>query len=315
MAKKTRKKDERQLEKERTDRMLRGGNPLPRKLVEKCVAEIAEQQSARFEKRMMAVRSMNRYFDAAQNLAQPEDGDARAEKAQAALLNSHQRLARQRLAIPNIAGDFSGFLPGQIQATIEPPFDYDQIFTTEQLGGAKPELEATTDRRTGKMKLSAVSVRDRVLHGGSKFTTVGIYFHPPSRGRLAVHAAPQYSYQWWTNSLRSTDVVRSFGQIGLTVYGIDLTDDSIRATAGTDFFSWDENQSGQVNLDFDANVQAPVMSAELNVNRTLVYLVFVSANVHVYASGWPGSLAGSKLTVSVPYIGYNFRMEQVIQPF
>lgn len=313
--KKKRKKSSRDVARESVNRMLRGGAPLPAKLVERSVAEIAQHQSAQFEKHAATAQRMNRYLGAAQDLAPPDNSDPRVEKAQAALLKNHQRLARQRLAVPNIAGDFSGFLPGQIRATIVPPFDYDNIFTTDQLGGAKPQLEATADRRTGKMMASAVSVNDRVLHGGSKFTTVGIYFHPPSRGKLTVYAAPKYSYQWWTNSLRPTDIVRSFGQLGLTVYGIDVTDGSIDATAGNEFFSWDETRSGEINLDFDANVQAPVLSAELNVNRTLVYMLYVFASVHVYAAGWPGSLAGSKLSVTVPYITYDFRVEQVIQPF
>lgn len=318
--KKRKKKSKREQEKERVDRILRGGNPVPRKLVERSVAEIAQQRAAQFEKQSTAAQRMNRYFAAAQDLAPPDHCDPRVEKAQATLLKNHERLARKRLAAPNIAGDFSGMLPGQIRATIVPPFDYD-IVIPSRLGGADADLEATSNRQTGKMRLSAVSTRERVLHGGSMYTTVGIYFHPPSRGRLTVYAAPKFSYQWWTNSLRSTDIVRSFGQLALTVYGIDVASDSIGetgtidATAGNEFFSWDETQSGQINLDFDANVQAPVLSAELNVNRTLVYMLFVSANVHVYGAGWPGSLAGSQMTVTVPYISYDFRMEQVIQPF
>jgi len=90
---------------------------------------------------------------------------------------------------------------------------------------------------------------------------------------------------------------------------------NIQATAGNEFFSWDETESGQVHLDFGANVQAPVLSAQLRVSRRLVYLLFVDADVHVEGVGWPGSLAGAKLRVTVPYLTYDFRMEQVIQPF
>lgn len=317
MAKKKRKAE---IDKARIDRMLRGGNPVPRRIVERSVAEIAQARSAQFDRQRRAVQTMNRYLGAAQDLAPSDNNDPRVEKAQAALLKAHERLAGQRLAIPAIAGDFSGLLPGQIRATIVPPFDYDIIIPT-RLAGPDVELEATSDRRTGKMKCSAVSTQERGFQGGSMYTTVGIYFHPPSRGRLSVTAEPRFSYQWWTNSLRPEDEVRSFGQLALTVYGIDVASDSIgevgtiNATAGSEFFSWDENQTGQIHLDFDANVQAPRLSAELNVNRTLVYMLFVSANVHVYGKGWPGSLAGAKLTATVPYITYDFLVEQVVQPF
>ena len=171
------------------------------------------------------------------------------------------------------------------------------------------------------MRLSAVTANERARSGGSLYATVGIYFHPPGRGTLTVSAAPIYSYLWWTNSLTSGDFVRSFGQVALTVYGINVAGlnagelGTIEATAGTSFYLWDETRSGEINLDFDSNVQAPAMSAQLNVDRDLVYLIYVDADVHVDGEGWPGSLAGSRLTVSVPYITYNFMAEQVIQPF
>jgi hypothetical protein len=171
------------------------------------------------------------------------------------------------------------------------------------------------------MNLSAITATEPGFNGGSMYTTVGVYFHPPGRGVLTFSAAPTYSFQWWTNSLGSTDPVRSFGQLALTVYGVDVASQTIGetgtilATAGNEFFSWDESRSSEIHLDFGFDVQTAALSAQLNVNRSLVYLLFVDANVHVEGVGWPGSLAGAKLSVTVPYLKYDFRTEQVVTQF
>jgi hypothetical protein len=87
---------------------------------------------------------------------------------------------------------------------------------------------------------------------------------------------------------------------------------TIEASARTEFFFWDETQSDGIYLGIDSNVAAPVMSTQLRVNRNLVYLIFVDADVHVDGEGWPGSLAGSKLSVNVPSITYDFVADQVL---
>ena len=52
----------------------------------------------------------------------------------------------------------------------------------------------------------------------------------------------------------------------------------------------------------------------LEVDHGLVYLLFVEADVHVEGVGWPGSLAGAKMAVTVPSITYDFQVQQVFEP-
>jgi hypothetical protein len=300
------------------DEWIRGGKPLARREVRDCLLDVREDQTTRRGDKASRQSRLMKTLSSAQGHETKAPGSPRADKALEVLLKDHKRLARQKLALPRRVGGFGGLLAGQIRATIVPPFDYD-IIIPSRLAGNDAILQATSDRRTGLMNLSAVTANERGRSGGSMYATVGIYFHPPGRGTLTVSAAPTYSYQWWTNSLSSGDFVRSFGQLGLTVYGVDVASQTvgengtIEATASSEFFSWNETRSGEINLDFDSNVDAPVMSAQLNVNRNLVYLIFVDADVHVDGEGWPGSVAGSKLSVAVPYITYNFMAEQVIQ--
>jgi hypothetical protein len=42
--------------------------------------------------------------------------------------------------------------------------------------------------------------------------------------------------------------------------------------------------------------------------------VFIEAETHVEGVGWPGSLAGAVLSVTVPSITYDFQMRQVLEP-
>lgn len=303
-----------------SDEWIRGGKPLAVREVKECLADVREMDIDQRAKRAQRQARMMKGHRRALGGKAKTKADAAADRALESLLRDHDRLARQRLPLARNVGGFDGLLPGQIRATIVPPYDYDIVIPT-RLAGNDADLDATSDRRTGSMTLSAVTANERGRSGGSMYTTVGIYFHPPGRGTLTISAAPIYSYLWWTNSLTSADFVRSFGQLAITAYGVDVAgqtvgeNGTIVTTAGAEFYSWDETRSGEVNLDFDSNVQAPVMSATLNVNRNLVYLLFVAADVHVDGEGWPGSLAGSRLSVSVPYITYNFVAEQVIQPF
>jgi hypothetical protein len=131
-----------------------------------------------------------------------------------------------------------------------------------------------------------------------------------------VSARPKFSFQWWTNSL-GTSLVRSFGEVGLTMFGVDVASQTTGSVgtvvSGTHqtIFTWDKTRSGQIDLDFDSDVEGSATTS-LAVNHTLVYLLFVEAEVHVEGVGWPGSLAGSKLSVTVPSISYDYRVTQVV---
>lgn len=168
------------------------------------------------------------------------------------------------------------------------------------------------------MNASVITATQKGFNGGSMYTTVGVYFHPFGPGTLTVSATPRFSFQWWTNSIGANSLVRSFGSGGLAIYGVDVASQTtgavgtIVSTAYQNFELWDENQTDQVRFDFGFDLQAPV-SAQLDVNHDLVYLLFIEADVHVEGIGWPGSLAGSKLSVTVPSLTYDFRMQQVLQ--
>lgn len=291
---------------------------LSQELVCQHLAEIQLKREWHLDKRSASKQQMMKYFGQAQGLTDSGTHDSHAGRAQRYLLKNHRNLTKEKLVVPKVLDEVSGLLQfGHIRVTMVPPFDYDVVIPST-LAGNDPSLVGSSDRNTGKMSLSAITNEEPGFNGGSMYTTVGVYFHPPTPGILTLSAAPMYSFQWWTNSLGSNDLVRSFGQIGLTVYGVDgasLTTGetgAILATAASEIFSWNEIRSAQIHFDFGFNVQTPVSSIQLNVNRNLVYLLFVDANVHVEGVGWPGSLAGAKLAVTVPYLTYDFQGHQVV---
>ncbi len=294
---------------------LRGGKAVPGELVRRCIADMQEKRKAELEKRNATERQMAKYLAKAKGMGDAGSGDASQVQSLQSLLGIHQKLAKQKLAAPKSIPGLGGLFPGQILVTTVPPFDYN-IVIPGKLAGNDPVLQGNSDRNTGMMSASASTSALHGFNGGSMYTTVGIYFHPFGPGTLTVHATPKFSFQWWTNSIGANSLVRSFGSGGLTIYGVDVASQTtgavgtIVSVARSSFLLWDENQTDQVRFDFKFDLQAPV-STQIDVNHNLVYLLFVDADVHVEGVGWPGSLAGSQLSVTVPSLTYDFRMQQV----
>jgi hypothetical protein len=298
-------------------RILRGGKAVPGELVRRCVADLQSRRKADLERRSATEGKMAKLFGQARGPLGDGNPDPPRPGPLQGLLDMHRKLAKQKLAAPKVPGGLGGLLPGQIVVTTVPPFDYNVIIPG-RLAGHDAALEGASDKNTGMMSASAISASPKGFNGGSMYTTVGVYFHPFGPGTLTVHATPRYSFQWWTNSIGANSLVRSFGSGGLTVYGVDVAAQTtgglgtIVSIAHQSFGLWDENLTDQVRFDFGFDLQAPV-SVQLDVNHDLVYLLFVEADVHVEGIGWPGSLAGAKMAVTVPSLTYDFRMQQVFQ--
>jgi hypothetical protein len=292
-----------------------GGNSVSENLIRKELGRLRQLRASELEHAGKLRQSNAKHLSELQGSSLPDDNDPKRAKAIAALLASHEKLAGQKLAAPVVKGGLGGVLAGEISATLVPPFDFDVVIPTE-LAGPPADIAATASKASGQMSVSAVSSSDHGFGGGSMFTTVGVYFHPPTAGTLRVSAKPKFSFQWWTNSL-GTSLVRSFGEVGLTIFGVDVASQSTGAVgtivsgAHETIFTWDKTQSGQIDLDFESDVEGSATTS-LAVNHTLVYLLFVEAEAHVEGIGWPGSLAGSKLSVTVPSISYDYRVTQVV---
>jgi hypothetical protein len=297
---------------------LRGGKAPSRNLVQQVLANVHEQRCKEFDRGSTSERQMAKYFDQVQQLPGVNTKDPGVARSLSGLLSLHQKFAKQKLAAPKAALDLGGFLPGHIAVNAIPPFDFDHVLFGSGTGSNIATRTASANRLNGQINLSAITSANQGFGGGSAYGVVGLYFHPFGSGTLTVRAAPKYSYQWWTNSIRPTALVKSHGHVSLVIYGVDAYGDTtgetgtIVSTAATVLFSWDEEETNQVRFDFKSDLQTPG-AVTMNVDHSLVYYLFVEAQAAVHGFGWPGSLAGAKLSITVPSIAYDYHLHPVLE--
>ena len=214
------------------------------------------------------------------------------------------------MAAPRVAAEVGGLFPGTISVKETPPFDYAITIPTVIAGNPVISGAANTN---GQLNGSAVTPRAG-RSAGSWYSEMGLFFHPLAAGRLRLSTSPSFSFQWWTNSLRPQHLVRSFGHAGLGVFTLDRVGNVGTVGVGPAHLKlWDEQATQEIRFDFGSVASTP-LSLEFEVNPTLIYCLFVSLNVHVQGAGWPGSLAGSVVSVIVPSFSYDFSLIPVLDP-
>jgi hypothetical protein len=296
---------------------LRGKAP-PRNVVHQALANMQAQRDDELEKGSANQRQMAKHFDQVQQLPNINTKDPGVSRSLDGLLALHKKFSKQKLLAPKVPGDVGGMLPGRISANVVAPFDFDHVLFGTGTNSNIATREATANRLNGQIHLSAITVPNKGFGGGSAYGVVGLYFHPIGSGVLTFRAAPKYSYQWWTNSIRPTALVKSHGHVSLVIYGVDAYAGTtgevgtIVSVASTNLFIWNEEETNQVRFDFKFDLQT-AGSVSMNVNHTLVYYMFVESQVGVHSVGWPGSVAGAKMSITVPSIAYDYELHPVLQ--
>lgn len=278
-----------------------GGQRIPADFTSRRLAAVQRHLQAQSNRGHAIVR---RKIKALGGLKPSGPGDERAE---AELLALHQKLAGSPLAVPRIAADTGGLFPGRITVKVTPPFDY--AFTIPDAEG-----EATSSgfaNTNGQLLGRAVTSRKRGLQSAGMYAEMGIFFHPLAAGTIRISASPTFSFQHWTNSLGSS-FVRSFGSAQLGIFTFDRQG-HIGGGPIMQMKTWNEEQTGQVRADFGFD-QTAALTVQMDVTRTLVYALCVALDVHAFGVGWPGSLAGADLAVSVPSITWQFDLIPVLEP-
>jgi hypothetical protein len=285
-----------------------GGTKIPAGFASKAAAATKSMLREKSETRTALRRQGATLFGELQGKSTVAVDDPANKKALDGLLRWHRKLAGKKLPFPTVqAGDW-GIFPGTISGTVVPPFDFADSIPTLLANVSNPTLSASANVN-GQISASAVTSEKRGFNGGSEYARVGIFFHPTTAGTLTISASPTYSFEWSTNSLNTT-LVTSSGDVGLTVYGMD---DMAHIVAGANnmYQLWQEDASGEINLDFGFDVHKS-LSVSLSVTRSLVYLCFVEVEAHVVGMGWPGSLATAMASATVPSISYRFEPELVV---
>lgn len=295
---------------------LQGKAP-PRNIVKDALAEMHQRRENELDNITATQRQMTKHFEQVQTLPSLNTKDPNVVRSLNGLLGQHEKYAKQKLAAPKVLQDVGALFPGQIAVNTVPPFDFDHVLFGSGTGSNIATREASANRLNGQINVSAITSSNKGFGGGSAYGVVGLYFHPFGSGQLTVRATPKFSFQWWTNSIRPTALVKSHGHVSLVIYGVDAYAETtgevgtIVSTASTVIHSWDEEETNQVRFDFQFDLEkAGVVS--MNVDHSLVYYLFIESQVEVHGVGWPGSLAGSKMSITVPSISYDYHLHPVL---
>jgi hypothetical protein len=279
---------------------LRRRQKPPESLLRRRMAEVKRTMTARLAEKRAIQQQAAKYWTRIQKPARTPIEDRRALDG---LLAQHKKLAKRKLAAPKVPPQVGGIFGGGFTATIVPPFDYAYTLAFPEQGNAT--LSGSSNRNSGQTSGSAVTDFNAPSRGGM-YTEMGIYFRPSSQGILRVSASPAISILWWTNSLHPDSTVVSIGSAGLGVW----TQQGIMGPAGNGAFApsltrWDEEATGQILVDIGSNPHEP-LSVQLQVDPSWWCILFFATDNHVEGLGWPGSLAGSMTSTTLPSISLEF---------
>ncbi len=282
---------------------LRGGKTVPAGFLRRRMAAVKRSMAERFKVKNAIEQETAKYWSQIQEPARPIGTDPQVVRAMDGLLGIHKKLAKQKLAAPKVAAALGGFFPGRFAAKVTPPYDYAFAYS------------GSADKNTGQASGSAVTDPQSPSTGDVfAYTEMGIYFRPmfgPATLTLKASASPAVSLEWWTNSLYPDSKVLSWGSGCLGIWAA-LGRWSINS-AEANFASWDEESTQEVHFDFRSIPPAPV-SAELEVDNSMFCVMYVATFNRVRGVGWPGSLAGSMMSITVPSITFELDLIQVVNP-
>jgi len=275
----------------------RSGEPTPKSFLERRIADVKRQFAER-DKEKDAINSQYAKYRSQIQKSRKIDKDPQAAHALDGILGIHKTLAKRKLFAPTVPVGLSGIVVGRFTVKIAPPYDF------AEWGGSGTSFANVS---TGQISSSAVT---DYKAGGSPFALalVDIHFRPlfgPATLRASI--SPSVDYQWWTNSIKHSRV-RSQGAVS---FGLSLSG-SEGNFVQTELVSWDAAQSDDIQFDFGSNSQVPGSIQWDNVDPSLEYRLSVMVENLAYGQGWPGSLAGSMLSVTVPSITLELDALQVL---
>jgi hypothetical protein len=219
-----------------------------------------------------------------------------------AILRLHKKVASKKLPFPKVTVPSGGFVPVTLSGTAVPPFDF--VGTLAQTLDGNPVLSDSANKN-GQISAGVVTPETGGVYGnyGVSQAEVGIHFTPPVPGILKISANPTYSFQELTNSLNNASVA-AVGIVYVHLRGQNNLGE-IEDSVGDYVHIFDETTSGQLQFNFKFGVQQAV-SVSAFVTPSLLYWCSVGVLVDALGMGWPGSLAVSIMSATVPSISYEF---------
>jgi hypothetical protein len=286
------------------------GGILPANLVRRQLADVQRKLSAEFEEEnALRLQGTTLYNQVAPPVYNGET--AETEKTLDGLRRFTERLAKRKLAVaPKIR------LPpdvwGRYSLRFTPPYTGLGGVAAGQLGPVtgSPTLSATGVDSLGQMTCSVDTNFDKPS-SGTAANLMGVHFKPLFKNATArISFDSQLAFSFYMNSIRDKiATARGQGLIQLFQFDSAFVQPALQRGAFIGF-----NQIAENELDFDIHSDAgPTWSLQAPVSSDHFYFVVISLSCSASGAGWPGSLAGSKVSVTVPSITVTITGEPLLQ--
>jgi hypothetical protein len=106
---------------------FQGGKGLREDLVRRCIRDLQEKRKAHVQERGAIALEAANYLSEVQRSVKSAAGDPQTAKAVDGILGIHKKLAKHKLAPPNVLGGPGGVVAGSMSVTVTPPFDFEDI--------------------------------------------------------------------------------------------------------------------------------------------------------------------------------------------
>lgn len=220
-----------------------------------------------------------------------------------ALRDLADRLKQQRLEHPRGQTTDQRIFTKSIAATRTPPFDWPWTWNATSGAGA---AAVAADNNAGTM-----SSYEYHNNGGSGWgaAALGIYFRPPVQGigLLNITANPAFSYLWWSYNV--FDSSHSDGWLGLYVGAYNPDGTEYAVPVDQQIMLWNESHDFLDSADGNGSNSGYPLNAWIFVNQESFYEIWVWCGGSASGDGdhtfW-GSFAGSSLSLSVPFIHWEY---------
>jgi hypothetical protein len=288
---------------------LRRGEKVPKAFLERRIAAVERQWTERASETEGINKKYATYWSQIQR-ATKAGKDPRDTLAIEGLLEIHKQLAKRKIAAPTPRIELGGIITARFGAVVTTPFDY--AFKMFKTTVGSPAMSGSADRAAAQVGGSVVT-DSAGRSAGYVYSEMGIYFRPKfGPAILRCSASPSCSYQWWTNSIQGSGV-RSYGDGSFGIY--DGTNPGSTVWQYTRFNTWFSDHADELHFDVAFDRIVPIsFQTQLHVSPFSEYSVFVATENSAFDQhGWPGSLAGSELSVMVPSITLELN-PQVLEP-
>jgi hypothetical protein len=287
------------------------GGALPATVVQRQLADVKRRLSAEFEEENTLRSQGAKLYN---QVAPPVyDGEiSESEQALDGLRRVTERLAKRKLAaapkirmVPDVWGRYT--------LKFTPPYTGLGGVSAGQIGPVTgtPTISATGVDSLGQMTCSVDTNFDKPSSGTAS-NLMGVHFKPMFKNATArITFDSHLAFSFYMNSIRNkVATARGQGLIQLFQFDNTFVQPALQRGAFIGF-----NQIAENELDFGIHSDAgPTWSLQAPVSSDHFYFVVISLSCSAAGAGWPGSLAGSKVSVTVPSITVTITGEPVLQP-